>query len=85
MVMVHGTHDTVVPCRKAIAVERRATVANIANLLVSVPGGGHVPYTQLLGIQDDTPGILSGSSYMNATMKFIYKTMGLQALQCPKR
>ena len=85
VVMVHGTHDTVVPYREAIAVETRATAAHIPNLLVSVPGAGHVPYTQLLGIKDDAPAVLSGSGYLNATMQFIHKAMGLHALECPKR
>ena len=85
IVMVHGTHDTVVPYRESVAVQRLATAAHIPNLLVSVPGAGHVPYTQLLGIAEGSPAVLSGSSYMTATMEFIHKAMGLQALQCPTR
>lgn len=85
VVMVHGTHDTVVPYREALAVMDRATAAHIPNLLVTVPGAGHVPYTQLLGIEEDAPAVLSGSGYMNATMRFIHNVMGLQDLQCPRR
>ena len=85
VVMVHGTHDTVVPYREALAVQSRATAAHIPNLLVSVPNAGHVPYTQLLGIPEDSPAVLNGSGYMTATMEFIHKAMGLQALECPKR
>jgi acetyl esterase/lipase len=85
VVMVHGTHDTVVPYREALAVQMRAAAANISNLLVSVPGAGHVPYEQLLGIQDSDPAVLKGSAYMTATMRFIYQAMDLQSLQCPKQ
>jgi acetyl esterase/lipase len=85
VVMVHGTHDTVVPYRESVAVQRLAAAHNIPSLLVSVPGAGHVPYTQLLGIAASAPAVLSGSGYMTDTMKFIHTAMHLQALQCPKR
>ena len=79
-----GTFDTVVPYREALAVQARATAANISNLLVAVPQAGHVPYEQLLGIKDSAPGVLTGSGYMNTTMRFIHQAMNLQAVECPK-
>lgn len=85
IVMVHGTYDTVVPFREALAVHARATAANISNTLVTVPHAGHVPYEQLLGLQESDPAVLRGSAYMNATMQFIYKAMSLWRLKCPVR
>eukprot|EP01052_Picozoa_sp_SAG31_P055184 SAG31_NODE_15098_length_771_cov_0.997024_1_plen_209_part_00 len=84
VVMVHGTYDTVVPYREALAVQARATAANISNLLVSVPRAGHVPYEQLLGMSDTAPAMLNGSGYLDATMEFIYRAMNLQAAPCPR-
>ena len=85
IVMVHGTFDTVVPYREALAVQARATAANISNRLVPVPRAGHVPYEQLLGIADSAPGLLNGSDYMTTTMQFIYQAMTLADVECPKK
>jgi acetyl esterase/lipase len=85
IVMVHGTFDTVVPYREALAVQARATAANISNRLVPVPHAGHVPFEQLLGIADSAPGLLNGSDYMTTTMQFIHQAMNLADAECPKK
>ena len=71
--MVHGTADLTVPYVNAQEVITRAAAVGISNLLISIPGAGHVPFQQLF----------TDSTYLTDLMTFLVDAMDLEHAQCP--
>ena len=47
--MVHGTKDLTVPYVNGKEVTDRASSVGLPNRLITIPGGGHVPFDELWG------------------------------------
>ena len=75
--MVHGTADTTVPYQQALRMQARAQQTGLANRMITILGGGHVPMAQLLQQQDK----------MGALMDFVSDAMRLGDVpdECPSR
>jgi pimeloyl-ACP methyl ester carboxylesterase len=75
LLLVHGTADTTVPFREAIAMQARANATGLRNRLIAIPGAGHVPQTQLI----------EGKGYLEAMLEFLVDTMRLDQAECPSK
>lgn len=75
--LVHGTMDTVVPIREALALQARANQVGLTNRLISIPGAGHVPMKELL----------TESDYLVQTMNFLVEALSLDSVptECPRK
>eukprot|EP00746_Dinoflagellata_sp_MGD_P015405 gnl/MRDRNA2_/MRDRNA2_134206_c0_seq1.p1 gnl/MRDRNA2_/MRDRNA2_134206_c0~~gnl/MRDRNA2_/MRDRNA2_134206_c0_seq1.p1 ORF type:complete len:370 (+),score=51.72 gnl/MRDRNA2_/MRDRNA2_134206_c0_seq1:41-1111(+) len=75
VVIVHGTEDHTVPFVNGEAVYKRAEHVGIKAELISIQGGGHIPFNAFF----------NKGSHFQDFMKFLVDAMDLNAAQCPKR
>ena len=75
--MVHGTADTTVPYQQALRMQARAEQTGLANRMITILGGGHVPMAQLLQEPEN----------MGALLDFVSDAMRLEEVpyECPGR
>jgi len=72
---VHGTADTTVPYREAVALQARANRTGLPNAMIAIPGAGHVPQQQLIEDGD----------YLERMLAFVSTSMDLTDAECPVR
>ena len=75
LLLVHGTADTTVPYREAVALQTRANQTGLPNAMISIPGAGHVPQQQLIEDGD----------YLERMLAFMSANMDLEHAECPVR
>merc|ERR1712151_543895 len=73
LLMVHGTADLTVPYVNAKAVFDRAQSVGLKSKLITIPGGGHVPFQQLF----------NDGTYFEDFMSFVVDALKLNASECP--
>merc|ERR1711870_138068 len=76
LLMIHGTRDHVIPYVNAEAVARRANATGVRNLLVTIPGAGHVPSAQAFN---------ASGEYLDHWLLFLTGALNLAAMPCPTR
>jgi len=76
LVLIHGTRDHVIPYVNAEAVARRANATGVRNLLVSIPGAGHVPWGQAFD---------ASGEYLDQWLLFLTGALNLADMPCPSR
>ena len=74
LLLVHGTADETVPIREAYAVQARANATGLPNELITIPGAGHVPISQL-----------ESEPYLDRLTEYLVHALDLAEAECPRR
>jgi acetyl esterase/lipase len=76
VVFLHGTSDTTIPYKNCLEAAQRANSTGVRNLLLSIPGAGHVPMDDCLS---------SSEPYLHQWTSFLAASLNTAEAECPPR